>query len=119
MKIILYYQTLTDISPILKKNSPVTHIHLSSIHFGNDSNGYYIHLNDHSPYDKIFDEVWTNLEIAENLGIKIILMVGGAGTAYNELFLHFDIYYEILKKLIQTKKYISGIDLDIERNCRY
>jgi hypothetical protein len=37
-RIIYYYQTFTDLSPILKPDTPVTHIHLSSIHFGLDNN---------------------------------------------------------------------------------
>ena len=79
-RVILYYQTFSDLTPILIENSPVTHIHLSSIHFGEDTNGNpYIHLNNYSPYNDIFDSVWTNMERAASLGIKVKLMIGGAG----------------------------------------
>ena len=112
-KIIYYYQTLNSLQPILYSNT-VTHIHLSSIHFGTSNNEPYIHLNDNPPYDTIFDDVWKELFIADNNNIKIILMVGGAGGAYTELFGNFEVYYGMLKTLINTKSFISGIDLDIE-----
>ena len=115
-RIIYYYQTFTDLSPILVPNSPVTHIHLSSIHFGTDENNApYIHLNDLSPYDAKFDSVWEDLKAAKELGIKIILMVGGAGGAFQDLFSNYDTYYSLLKELLLEKQdLIDGVDLDIE-----
>lgn len=112
-KIIYYYQTLTSLQPILYSNT-VTHIHLSSIHFGVTNNEPYIHLNDNSPYNSVFDDVWKELFIASNNNIKIILMVGGAGGAFTDLFSNFEVYYGMLKTLIKTKSFICGIDLDIE-----
>ena len=45
-RIILYYQTFTSLKPILRKPVYVTHIHVSSIHFGtNPDSSLYIHLN--------------------------------------------------------------------------
>ena len=53
-RIIYYYQTFVGLDKILKE-SVITHIHLSSIHFGKNEDGSpYIHLNDNSPDDKIF-----------------------------------------------------------------
>ena len=49
---------------------------------------------------------------------KIYLMVGGAGTAYQELFSDFENYYELLYKLIKSKTSITGIDLDIEEEVQ-
>ena len=113
-KIIYYYQTFTDLSPILVENTPVTHIHLSSIHFGLDNNTPYIHLNDNKPTDDKFNQLWQDMQKAKSLGIKIVLMIGGAGGAYETLFNNFDIYYLLLKELLNNKRMISGIDLDIE-----
>ena len=56
-RIIYYYQTFNGLQDILDKQV-VTHIHLSSIHFGTNDTSHYIHLNDYSPYDKRFDQVW-------------------------------------------------------------
>jgi len=115
-RIIYYYQTFVGLNDILTPDTKVTHIHLSSIHFGTDSNNNpYIHLNNNKPDNKIFDSVWNDLETAKQLGIKVILMVGGAGGAFQDLFSNFDTYYSLLKELILNKKdIIDGIDLDIE-----
>ena len=50
-KIIYYYQTFVGLDDILNNiNSKVTHIHLSSFHFGTDiNNNPYLHLNDFKP----------------------------------------------------------------------
>ena len=114
-KILAYYQTLTPLKPILINNPLITHIHLASIHFGlDDDNNPYIHLNNDIPYDQKFDSVWEELEKAESLGIKVKLMIGGAGGGYAAFFSNFDVYYELLVKLLHSKRIISGIDLDIE-----
>lgn len=114
-KIIYYYQTFNSLQPILYKKTPVTHIHLSSIHFGNNNdNTHYIHLNDNLPTDPKFDSVWEELVQAEKYNITTILMVGGAGGAFINLFSNFNVYYHLLKELILSKKVIKGIDLDIE-----
>ena len=114
-RIIYYYQTFCGLDKILVKNTPVTHIHVSSIHFGLDDNmQQYIHLNDDSPYDLKFDDVWSQIEKAEKLGIKIILMIGGAGGGYSSLFENFPLYYDLLYNVIKNKPFIKGVDLDIE-----
>ena len=114
-RIIYYYQTFVDIDNLLTKNTPITHIHLSSIHFGtNFSKQPYIHLNDFTPDSHYFDKMWINIKKAYDLGIKIILMVGGAGLAFNNLFSNFEAYYKLLFDLIKSRPYICGIDLDIE-----
>ena len=114
-RIIFYYQTFSTLKPILFPNTPVTHIHLSAIHFGTDNNLQpYIHLNDDSPYSEKFNEMWEEIETASKMGIKIVLMIGGAGTAYQDLFSNFLIFYNMLYRLLKNKSFISGIDLDIE-----
>jgi len=115
-RIIYYYQTFNGIQSILTQNTKVTHIHLASIHFGTDENNNpYVHLNNNNPNDKIFDSVWEDIKKAKQLGIKIILMIGGAGGAFQDLFSNFDTYYSLLKELLLEKKdLIDGVDLDIE-----
>ena len=118
MKIIYYYQTFVGLDKIL--NDPktvVTHIHLSSIHFGLDDNAKpYIHLNDNDPDDPKFNDLWDELREAKNKGIKIVLMVGGAGGAYGTLFgKKYTIYRNLLfDTILKHRDIISGIDLDIE-----
>ena len=115
-RIIYYYQTFKGLQDILDKQV-VTHIHVSSIHFGNNKDGSpYIHLNDEPPTSKIFEPVWKECYEASATGINIILMVGGAGGAFSYLFDQFDTYYPLLKKCIESQPCIRGIDLDIEES---
>lgn len=115
-KIIYYYQTFVGLDDLFsKKNIPVTHIHLSSIHFGVDlSNNPYIHLNDDSPDYYDFESVWKDMKKASDLGIKIVLMIGGAGGGYASFFSNYDTYLQLLFDTIQKYDMISGVDLDIE-----
>jgi hypothetical protein len=118
-RIIFYYQTFKGLSNILYLGTPVTDIHLSSIHFGNNQDGTpYIHLNDYPPDYWAFDSVWDELKMAHEFGVRIKLMVGGAGGAFTNLFGNFDVYYPMLKKTIQDHSIISGIDLDIEEGVQ-
>ena len=113
-RIIYYYQTFNGLQDILYKNTPVTHIHLSAIHFGLDKNNKpYIHLNNNDPESSQYDKLWSDIVKAQDYGIKIILMVGGEGGAYNTLFENFEIYYDMLINTIR-KFSLNGIDLDIE-----
>ena len=117
MKIIYYYQTFVGLDKIIEDdNNIVTHIHLSSIHFGlNDNAKPYIHLNDDDPRNKKFNNVWDDLRKCKKKGIKVILMVGGAGGAYEVMFSKYSIYKTLLFDVIDKyKDVIDGIDLDVE-----
>ena len=116
-RIIYYYQTFIGLENILNKEKPdVTHIIVSSIHFGLTSdNKPYIHLNDYPPYDPRFDKLWEQLEELNFRGVKIMLMVGGAGGAYKQLFTeNYDTYKNLLLNLLYEKSFIEGIDFDVE-----
>ena len=118
-KIIYYYQTFTGLLPILNsKQITVTHIYISSIHFGiNKDKSLYIHLNDNPPDDSKFNTLWNECKLVSNKGITIMLMMGGAGGAYNTLFSNFENYYKMLKNTI-IKYNIKGIDLDVEEETK-
>lgn len=124
-KIILYYQTLIDLNPLIKlveshnkiSNTPLlTHITLASIHFGYEEDKItpYIHLNNNNPSDSIFKEVFENLKILKSMGIKINILLGGAGGAFNMLFSNFDNFYKLFKDFIKNEDIFDGINLDIE-----
>jgi len=115
-KIIYYYQTFTGLEPVLKqKPQMVTDIIVCSIHFGLDVNrNPYIHLNDLVPDNKTFDKMWEEVETAHNMGMNIHIMLGGAGGAFEDLFNNFETYYKMLLELINSKKFINGINLDVE-----
>lgn len=119
MKTIYYYQTFIGLSDVLQdENRSVDVIIVSAIHFGKNEDGSaYIHLNDHDPNDSLFDQVWLETKELNSVGVKIMIMLGGAGGAYDWLFQNgdnFSIYYQMLKDMIMKYPQISGIDLDIE-----
>lgn len=116
-RIIYYYQTFVGLDKLIaQKPIPITHLHLSSIHFNYINNKFIIHLNDYIPYDPIFDNVWDQTKKLHNKGVKIILMIGGAGGGFSQLFKHYNKYFPILITLVKNKNWISGIDLDIEED---
>ena len=41
--------------------------------------------------NKMYDKVWDEMDKLNSIGIKNILMVGGAGGAYSTLFSDFDL----------------------------
>lgn len=121
MKIIYYYQTLIGLKSILEEETPsCTHIILSSIHFGKNQDGSpYIHLNDHTPNDPTFDDCWKELKTLSDKGVTIMVMMGGAGGAYGNLFSNYDTYYGLLKDFIKSHDDIlKGIDIDIEEGVK-
>ena len=125
-RIVLYYQTLIDLSPLIKliKEKPqqiLTHITLASIHFGVDENNEpYIHLNDNPPSSSKFTTVFTQLNEIKKIDgkpIKINLLIGGAGTAFNRLFSNYECYYNLLKQEVKTNlNFVDGFNLDIEED---
>ena len=124
-KVIFYYQTFKDkndqyifLDSVLYPNTPLTHIHISSIHFGiNSDNTPYIHLNNRTPDNIYFDPIWKNIQKAHTKGITIIAMIGGAGGGYSSLFSDFNKYYSLLYSFLLDRPYIQGVDLDIEESC--
>lgn len=118
-RIIYYYQTLVGLEPLLNLDvPPCTHIILSAVHFGTNPDGSpYIHLNDYPPDDLKFTECWKQLKTLSSRGVTILIMLGGAGGAYSDLFKDdnsYKIYYNMLKNTIKKYDIIKGIDLDIE-----
>jgi len=115
-RVIYYYQTFVGLEDVLSLDScPVTHILVSSIHFGKNTDGTpYIHLNDYPPEHSKFNQLWKDIKIANGKGIKIMFMLGGAGGAYEDLFSNFEVYYKFLHDTIKLHPEIAGIDLDIE-----
>ena len=117
MKTIYYYQTFVGLHKLMNHLQDIDVIIISSIHFGKDKSGKKgIYLNDNIPYDPLFNELWLETEKISAQGCTIMMMMGGAGLAYGELFSDFNTYYPLLKQLIVEKSWIKGIDLDIEES---
>ncbi len=114
-RVLVFYQTFVDLNPLLALPSKVTDIHVASIHFGHDDTGeVYIHLNDDWPDAKQFDRVWAQLEKAAYLGIRVSLLIGGAGGAFEALFNNYEQCLQDLMTLLKAKPFITGINLDVE-----
>lgn len=93
----------------------ITHIHLSSLHFGTETDGQpYIHLNNLYPDHPKFHQMWKGLISAYNKDIKIVVMIGGAGGGYASLFQNYTTHYQQLKMFLRNHEIITGVDLDIE-----
>ena len=118
-RIIIYYQTLVDLDPLIKElknnNKILTDITLASIHFGYNTNKLpYIHLNNNTPQSDIFKKPISQLKQLCNMGVKINLLIGGAGCAFNQLFSNYDSFYKLLKEVVEYFGFIDGFNLDIE-----
>ena len=114
MKTIYYYQTFVGLDDLFTHLQDIDVIIVSSIHFDKSQ----IYLNDNKPNDKIFDELWSQTHDASVQNVTILLMIGGAGGAYQELFNDFENNYKQLKELLEEKTWIQGIDLDIEEEVK-
>jgi len=114
MKTIYYYQSFCSLEKMIENSQQVDTIIVSSIHFGKFKNEPYIHLNNNYPTSPLFDKVWLDLQKLYFNGVTIMCMVGGAGGAFTNLFSDFETYYPMLKEFLKEKKFITGIDLDIE-----
>ena len=114
MKTIYYYQTFVGLKDILNDPSCTDVIIVSSLHFDVVKDETNIYLNDNEPNDKIFNNLWKETKELETKGVKIMLMMGGAGGAYGPFFNNYEKTYPKLIQLIKSKPWISGIDLDIE-----
>ena len=115
MKTIYYYQSFVGLHKLMNHIQDIDVIIVSSIHFDKDKSGSpHIYLNNNLPTDKTFDDMWTETQLLYNQGVTIMLMVGGAGLAYANLFNNFTTYYPMLKQLLHDKAFIGGIDIDVE-----
>lgn len=121
-RVIYYYQTLTDLSPIIKNlnlttgRPYTTDINLAAFHLGPQSDGTLIHLNDHPPDDPTFNVPWQQLAQLQKMGVKLHMMLGGAACcSYKSLFSNWNKLYPVLKQTLQ-EHFFNGIDLDIEES---
>ena len=115
MRTIYYYQTFVGLQQLCSHVQDIDAITISSIHFDKDKYGSKnIYLNDNLPTDSKFNDLWWETKLLYQQGVTIMLMIGGVGGAYQELFSDFKTYYPQLKKLLNEKTFIGGINLDIE-----
>jgi len=114
MRVIYYYQSFVGLQQLINTPQYTTHLNLGAIHFGSDdNNNSYIHLNNDSPYDDMYNDLWKEIKQVQDLNIKVNLMIGGAGGGFEYFFNNYEVCYELLTNLIINSN-INGVDLDIE-----
>ena len=118
MKTVYYYQTFCSLDKCIENSKHIDVIIVSSLHVGAYKNDPYIHLNNYHPDSPKYDIVWQDLQKLYYNGVTIMCMIGGAGGAFNNLFSDFKTYYPLLRDFLKEKKFITGIDLDIEENVK-
>lgn len=115
MKTIYYYQTFVGLQDLFSHPQDIDIINISSVHFNELPDGTkQIYLNDNPPDSEKFRDLWWETKLLYQQGVTIMLMIGGAGGAYTELFRDFKTYYPQLKDLLMKQDHIGGIDLDVE-----
>ncbi|KAJ9116012.1 hypothetical protein QFC24_006853 [Naganishia onofrii] len=151
-KLIAYHQTyhqdgkLQSILPLIEDDEPiVTHVIFAALHInvtmqdeimhtGHDKDSpappprtkrcLHLTLNDHDPDSAYYDEVWTEKACLQSVGVKTMLLLGGAahGTiseldytpgSYESNQQRFEIAYGLVRDLLIRKDF-DGIDLDVE-----
>ncbi|KAF2742786.1 glycoside hydrolase family 18 protein [Sporormia fimetaria CBS 119925] len=121
-RLIVYAQTFHDpagnyhsLLPLLTNNTGITHVIVAAIHINEKPED--LTLNDHSPDDKRYDTLWSEVKWLQGSGVKVLGMLGGAAKGSYERLTgseeKFEAYYQPLKALVQTHG-LDGLDLDVE-----
>lgn len=128
-RIVCYFQTYHEdgeyvsLLPLITNGPPTcTHVILSAIHVNWDPNN--LTLNDHSPDDARYTQLWDEATVLQDSGIKVLGMLGGAARGsfarldYSESrtdmpLARFEAYYAPLREMIR-KYSLDGLDLDVE-----
>lgn len=113
--VVMYYQTVpTDVDALLQSGVPMASlvVYLSALHVGSDGRLY---LNN-APADDAHAHaaVWRDMDALRAAGATVMVMLGGAGGAYRELFADFEPRYATLRTFLRQRPWIAGIDLDVE-----
>jgi len=138
-RLIVYHQTIHDsagnyqsLLPLLTNHTGITHVVVAAIHL-NEGPGN-ITLNDHTPDDKRFEQLWGEVKWLQGSGVRVLGMLGGAAkgsyerlggtdeevwashaTFSSQISDHrqFEAYYAPLQAMVSTYG-LSGLDLDVE-----
>lgn len=127
-RIISYFQTYhhndeyCSLLPLITNPSGVTHIILAAIHVNWDPQD--LRLNDDPPDHEKYTQLWDEVLVLQDSGIKVLGMLGGAARGsfarldYSESrtdmpLARFEAYYTPLRDMIRRYS-LDGIDLDVE-----
>jgi chitinase len=117
-RVVVYYQTQYDngtyVSPkaLTDNNTGVTDLMVGAFHI-NDND---VTLNDNTPDDPTFTQMWQDIGAMQSSGVHAIGMVGGAAQgSFQRLQSDFDTYYPRLRDVVSTY-HLDGLDLDVEES---
>lgn len=124
-RIVVYHQThyrnndkdYVSILPLLTEPTGITHLIIAAIHL-NDTPGD-ITLNDHPPDNPLFKPLWSEIQLFQDVGIKVLGMLGGAAkgsfTRLDGDEAKFEAFYVPLWGMLRAYKF-DGLDLDVEES---
>ena len=145
-RIILYQQTHHHLErpisllPLLTaqpSSSPaITHLIVAAVHINATGSSSALSLNDHAPSDPRFTQLWDEVLVLQDSGVKVMCMLGGAAQgSFARLDYHpaelaalpalpanggrlpsparFEEHYVTLRDFIRERR-LDGIDLDVE-----
>lgn len=127
-RVVCYFQTYhrdgeyTSLLPLITNTSGVTHVILAAIHINWDPKN--LTLNDDPPDHDKYTQLWDEVVVLQDSGVKVLGMLGGAAKGsfarldYSESRMdipiaRFESYYAPLRDMIKAYS-LDGIDLDIE-----
>lgn len=124
-RVVCYHQThynrngeYVSILPLLTEPTDfigISHLIIAAIHL-NDAPGD-ITLNDDPPNASKNAKLWEEVQIFQDVGIKVLGMVGGAAQGsfhrLDKSDAEFEVYYQPLQEMVRTH-HLDGLDLDVE-----
>jgi cyclin-dependent kinase len=83
-RLVLYQQTHHDgqtgnpisLIPLIDNKTGITHLYIAAIHLNDRPKN--ITLNDHSPEDSRYSQLWDEVKQLQSAGVKVMGMLGGA-----------------------------------------
>lgn len=122
-RLVLYHQTIYEgdryvsLLPLIEYQSGVTHVILAAIHLNGPKAQNPIHLNDLPPDHHTLTPLWSECQILQSYGVKLMFMLGGAAQGTYGLLddtqESFEQQYLLIYGLIVRHRF-DGIDLDVE-----
>ncbi|KAL8758726.1 MAG: hypothetical protein Q9199_001255 [Rusavskia elegans] len=124
-RVVIYHQThytrdgqYISLLPLLTEATDVvnvTHLILAAIHLNSPAGN--IHLNERPPTDDLFIPLWEEIRILQDVGVKVLGMLGGAAQgsfqALDGTDAEFEEYYVPLRDMLKERGF-DGLDLDVE-----